>query len=120
MIDHDEFLPAIVIMSHTSGHVNISRQYNRIHYNNNAAQHGARYNITERTTLARQKVSTHLSTANVHKARPIDSALFAQPMSHNSTCRCPTLVHLRNDSPALAVVVLYHTLVDSTLGLSRM
>ena len=44
---------------------------------------------------------THLSTVNVlHNARPIDGAHFAQPMSHNSTYRSPTLIHLRNNSPA--------------------
>ncbi len=88
MNDHDKFLPAIIMMSHTPCHVNIRQQYNGTYYNNNA-QHGARYNSTKLTTLPLPNESqrTHLSTINEHNARPIlvDSAHFAQPMSHNST-----------------------------------
>jgi hypothetical protein len=67
MIDHDKFLPAVVMMSHTLSHVNIRRQYDGTHYNNNA-QHGTWYNSTEDTTLPLPGKSecTHLSTKNVH------------------------------------------------------
>ena len=120
MIDHDKFLPAVVMMSHTPCHVNIRRQYDGTHYNDNA-QHGARYNSTQRTTLPLPGESqrTHLSTVTVHNDRPIDSAHFAQPMSCNSTCRSPSLVHLRNDSPASSTRIVY-TSVGSTLELPRM
>jgi hypothetical protein len=94
MIDHDEFFPAVVMMSHTPCHVNIHRQYDGTHYNNNA-QHGAWYSSTKHTTLPLPGKSqrTHLSTVNVHNARPIDSAHFAQPLSHNSTYLSPALIH---------------------------
>jgi hypothetical protein len=51
---------------------------------------------------------TRLSTVNVHNARLIDSAHFAQPMSDNSTCtyRSPSLVHLCNDSPASSTCIV--------------
>jgi hypothetical protein len=57
------------------------------------------------TSSARQK-SAHTSTVNVHNNRPIESALFAQPMSHNSTYRSPTLVHLCNNSPASSTCIV--------------
>ncbi len=99
--DHDKFLPPFVKLSTSPCCKNISSQYKGIHYDNNA-QHGAWYSSTECTTLPLPGKSqrTHLSTANVHNNRPIDSAHFAQPMSHESTYRSPTLVHLCNDSPA--------------------
>jgi hypothetical protein len=68
MIDHDGFLPAVVMMSQIRCHENIHRQYDGTHCKNNA-QHRARYNSTERTTFP-------LSTVNVHKDRPIDSREF--------------------------------------------
>ena len=78
-----------------------SSQYDSTRYNNNA-QHGTRYNSTTCTTLPLPGKSqrTHLSTINVHINKPIDSAHFAQPMSHNSTYRSPNLVHFCNNSPA--------------------
>ena len=88
MLDHDEFLPAVVMMSHTPCHVNIRRQYDGTNYNDNAQQAGARSNSTERTTLPLpcESQRTHLSNVNVHNDRPIaDSAHFAQPKSHDST-----------------------------------
>jgi hypothetical protein len=81
---------------------NISSLYNNTHYNNNT-QHGAKYKSTQRTTLSLpgKCQCTHLPTVNVHNNRPIDSAPFAQPTSHNSTYHSPTIVHLLcNDSPA--------------------
>ena len=99
--DHDEFLPPFVKLSTSPCCTYFSRQYDGTHYDD-TTQHGARYNSTQRTTLPLPGESqrTHLSTVNVHNARPIDSAHFAQPMSCDSTCRSPSLVHLRNDSPA--------------------
>jgi hypothetical protein len=89
LIDHDEFLPAAVVMMSTSPYcTNISSQYNGTHYNNNAP-HGTWYNSAKCTTLPLPGKSqhTHLSTVNVlHNNRPIDSAHFAQPtMLHDST-----------------------------------
>ena len=82
-------------------HLNIGRQYDGIHCNNKA-QHGARYNSTKRTTtpLPGKSQCTHLSTINVHNARPIDSAHFAQLKSHNSSYTSPSLVHVCNNRPA--------------------
>ncbi len=99
--DQDKFLPPFVKLSTSPYCSNIFSQYNCAHYDNNV-QHGARYNSTKRTTLPLSGKSqhTHLSTVNVHNARHIDSAHFAQPMSHNSTYRSPTLFHSCNDSPA--------------------
>ena len=99
--DHDEFLPPFVKLSTSPCCTYFSSQYDGTHYNDNT-QHGARYNSTERTTLPLPGESqrTHLSTVNAHNARPIDSAHFAKPMSHDSTYRSPSLVHLCNDSPA--------------------
>jgi hypothetical protein len=99
--DHDKFLPPFVKLSTSPYGTNISSQYNTsTHYDNNA-QHGTRNNSTKRTTLPLPGKSqpTHLSTVYVHNKRPIDSAHFAQPMSHESTYRSPTLIHLCNDSP---------------------
>jgi hypothetical protein len=81
--DHDEFLPPFVKLSTSPCCTYFSSQYNGTHYNDNA-QHSARYNSTERTPLPLPGKSqrTHLSTVNVHSDRPIDSAYFAQPMSH--------------------------------------
>ena len=99
--DHDKFLPLFVKLSTSPYCANISSQYDGTCYNNNS-QHGARYNSTKRTTLPlpSKNLHTHLSTIDEHNNRPIDSAHFAQPMSHESTYRSPTLVHLCNDSPA--------------------
>jgi hypothetical protein len=116
---HDEFLPAFVMMSHTPCHVNIHWQYNGTHHNNNA-QHGARYNSTKHTTvpLPGKSQHTHLSTVNAHNARPIDSAHFAQCHTIVHTVVLPSFTYIT--IVRLAVLVLYHTLVDSTLELSQM
>jgi hypothetical protein len=104
--DHDKFLPPFVKLSTSPYCTNSSSQYNGSQYNgtqyNGNAQHGARYNSTKHTTLPLPGKSqrTHLSTANVHNARLIDSAHFAQPMSHDCTFCSPCLVHLCKDSPA--------------------
>ncbi len=81
--DHDKFLPPFVKLSTSPYCTNISSQYNGTHYDDNA-QCGAWYNNTKRTTLPLQgkRQCTLLSTVNVHNDRPIDSAHFAQPMSH--------------------------------------
>jgi hypothetical protein len=101
-LDHDEFLPPFVKLSTSPHCTNIRSQYDGTHNYDDTTQHGARYNSTQRTTLPLPGESqrTHLSTVNVHNDRPIDSAHFAQPMSCDSTCRSPSLVHLCNDSPA--------------------
>ena len=117
MIDHDKVLPAIVMMSHTPCHAYIRRQYN----GNNNAQSGAWYNSTKRTTLPWPGKSqrTHLSTVNVQNARSIDSAHLPNNLCHTIV---HTIVRLSFTDVMivwLAVLVLYHTLVDSTLGLSQ-
>jgi hypothetical protein len=57
------------------------------------------YNSTECITLPLPGKSqrTHLSTVYVHNDRPIDSALFAQPKSRNSTHASLSLVHICSD-----------------------
>jgi hypothetical protein len=101
--DHDKFLPPFVKLSTSPACCTyFSSQYDGTHYNDNA-QHGAWYNSTERTTLPLPGESqcTHLSTVFVHNDRQIDSAYFAQPMSHNSTYyTSPSLAHVCSDRPA--------------------
>ena len=84
-----------------------SSQYDGTHYNDNA-QHDARYNSTERTTLPLpcESQPTHLSIINVHNDRPIDSAHFAQPMSHNSTYTSPSLAHICSDRLAVSTRIV--------------
>jgi hypothetical protein len=84
---HDKFLPPFVKLSTSPYCTNISSQYDGTHYYDDKAQHGARYNSTKRTTLPLPGESqrTHISTVNVDNDRPIDSAHFALPMSHDST-----------------------------------
>ena len=96
--DHDKFLPRFVKLSTSPYCTNISSQYNGTHYNDNA-QHGARYNSTKCTTLPLPGKSqcTHLSSVNVHNDRPIDSAHFARPMSHDSTYTSASLAHVCSD-----------------------
>ncbi len=95
--DHDKFLPPFVKLSTSPCCTYFSSQYDGTHYNDNA-QHGTRYNSTKRTTLPLPGKS--LSTINVHNDRPIDSAHFAQPMSHDSTYTSPFLAHVCSDRPA--------------------
>ncbi len=99
--DHDKFLPPFVKLSTSPCCTYFSSQYNGTHYNDNA-QHSARYNSTERTPLPLPGKSqrTHLSTVNVINDRPIDSAHFAQPMSHDSTYTSLSLAHVCSDRPA--------------------
>ncbi len=99
--DHDKFLPPFIKLSTSPYCTNISSQYNGTHYNDNS-QHSARYNSTERTPLPLPGESqrTHLSTINVHNNRLIDSAHFAQPMSHNSTYTSMSIAHVCSDRPA--------------------
>jgi hypothetical protein len=105
--DHDKFLLSFVKLSTSPYCTNICSQYDGTHYNNNA-QHGARYNSTKRTTLPLPGKSQHtqVSTVNVHIARRIDSAHFAQPMSHDSAYCGPTLIHSRNNSPASSMRIV--------------
>jgi hypothetical protein len=119
-IDQDKFIPPFVKLSTSPYCTSISSQYNSPHYDNNT-QHGARYNSTECTTLPLPgKIQhTHLSTVNVHNTRLIDSAHFAHlchTIIHTVVCHSFTYVTIVR----LAVLVLYHTLVDSTLELSQM
>ncbi len=99
--DHDKFLPPFVKLSTSPYCTNIRSECNGTHFDVNA-QHGAWYNSTERTTLPLPGKSqhTHLSTIKVHNNRPIDSAHFAQPMSHNSTYTSPSLAHACSNRPA--------------------
>jgi hypothetical protein len=48
---------------------------------------------THHTSSGGKSQHTHLSTVIVHINRPIDSAHFAQPMSHNSTYTSLSLAH---------------------------
>ena len=104
--DHDKFLPPFVKLS-TSQHCNSSSQYDGTHYDDNS-QHGARYNSTERTSLPLPGKSqrAYLSTVNVHNDRLMDSAHFAQPLSHDSSYRSRSLVHLCNDSQASSTCIV--------------
>jgi hypothetical protein len=99
--DHDKLLLPFVKLSTSPYCTNISSQDNGTHYDDNA-QHGARYNSTKRTTLPLPSKSqrSHLATINVHNDRPIDSAHFAQPMSHDSTYTSPSLAQVCCDRPA--------------------
>jgi hypothetical protein len=92
--DHDNFLPPFVKFSTPPYCTNISSQYDGTHYNDNT-QEGARY-----IPLPGKSQRTHLSTVNVHNARPIDSAHFAQPMSHNYSYPSPSLAHVCSNRPA--------------------
>jgi hypothetical protein len=116
--DHDEFLPPFVKLSTSPYCTNISSQYNGTRYNDNS-QHGTRYNSTERTPLPLPGKSQriYLSTVIVHNERLIDSAHFAQPMSHNSTYTSPPIAQVCSNRPADSTRIVS---VDSTLGLSRM
>jgi hypothetical protein len=99
--DHDEFLPPFVKLSTSPCCTYFSSQYDGTHYNDNA-QHGARYKSTKCTTLPLPGESqrTYLSTVNVYNDRLIDSAHFAQPMSHDSTYTSPSIAHVCSDRPA--------------------
>jgi hypothetical protein len=90
--DHDKFLPLFVKLSTSRCCTYFSSQYDGTHYNDNA-QHGARYNSTERTTLP-------LPGKSQHNDRPIDGAHFAQPTSHDSTYTSPSLAHVCSKRPA--------------------
>jgi hypothetical protein len=84
MIDHDAFLPAVVMLSHTPCHLNINscRQYNGTHFDDTApAPRSVQMYQTHHISSVRHKAKvrahiTHLSTVNVHSNRPID-------------CQCP-------------------------------
>ena len=103
--DHDKFLPPFVKLSTSPYCTSISSQYDGTHHNDNS-QHGARYNITERTPLPLPGKSqcTYLSTVNVHNNRLTDSAHFAQPMSHNSTYTSPSIAHVCSDRPIVSYI----------------
>ena len=79
MIDHDAFLPAVVMTSYTPCCTNISRQYDGTHYYDNTTQHGDEYNSTPRTSLPLPVDSTRTSEFNVtvHNDKQIDSAHYA-------------------------------------------
>ena len=78
MIDHDAFLPAVVMTSYTPCCINISSQYDGTHYDDNTAQHGDRYNSTSRTQLPLPVDSTRTSEFNVtvHNDKLLDSAHY--------------------------------------------
>ncbi len=99
--DHDKRLPPFVKLSTSPYCTNIGSQYNGTNYDDNT-QHGAWFNSTKRITLPLPGKSqhTHLSTVDVHNHRPIDSAHFAQPMSHDGTYTSPSLAHVCSNRPA--------------------
>jgi hypothetical protein len=101
--DHDKFLPPVIKLSTSPYCTNISSPYNGTN-TTTTTMHNTALSATlpkaQHFPLPCKSQCTHLSTVNVHSARPIDSAHFAQPMSHNSTHTCPSLVHLRNNRPA--------------------
>ena len=81
MIDHDEFLPAVVMTSYIPCCTNIRSEYDGTHYNDNdnTKQHGDEYNSTPRTPLPLHVDSTRTSKFNVtvHNDKQIDSAHYA-------------------------------------------
>jgi hypothetical protein len=93
--DHDNFFSPFFKLSTSPCCTYFSSQYDGTHYND-IAQHGAWYNITKQITLPLTGKSQciHLSTVNVRNDRPIDSAHFAQPMSHDSAYTSLSLAHI--------------------------
>ena len=97
MIDHDAFLPAVVMTSYTPCCTNISRQYDGTqHYNDNTAQHGKGYNSTPRTSLPLPVDSTCTSEFNVtvHNDKLLDSTHYttrdistSQSLAHSCSDR---------------------------------
>ena len=105
MIDHDAFLPAVVMMSHTPYCTNISRQYDGTHYNDNTTRrHGDEYNSTPRTSLPLPVDSTRTSEFNftVHNDKLIDSAHYT---THDiSTSQ--SLAHLCSDRTTDSICIV--------------
>jgi hypothetical protein len=78
MIDHDAFLPAVVMTSYTPCCTNISRQYDGTHYYDNTTQHGDKYNSTPRTSLPLPVDSACTSEFNVtvHNDKLLDGTHY--------------------------------------------
>ena len=99
--DHDKFLPPFVKLS-------TSPYCTNIRVRTTALTMMTTHNTALGTTvpnaphfpLPGKSQSIHLSTVNVHNNRPIDSAHFAQPLSHNSTYTSPSLAHICSNRPA--------------------
>ena len=103
MIDHDAFLPAVVMTSYTPCCTNISRQYDGTHYNDNTAQHGNQYNSTSCTSLPLPVDSTRTSEFNVtvHNDKLLDSAHYttrdistSQSLAHSCSDRTTDSTHI--------------------------
>ena len=95
--DHDKFLPPVIKLSTSPYCTNISSPYNGTN-TTTTTMHNTALSATlpkaQHFPLPCKSQCTHLSTVNVHSARPIDSAHFAQPMSHDSTDTSPSLAHV--------------------------
>jgi len=105
MINHDEFLPAVVMTSYIPCCTNIRSEYDGTHYNDNdnTTQHGDRYNSTSRTQLPLPVDSTRTSEFNVtvHNDKQIDSAHYAthdistsQSLAHTCSDRTTDSTHI--------------------------
>jgi len=105
MIDHDAFLPAVVMTSYIPCCTNIRSEYDGTHYNDNdnTTQHGDRYNSTFRTQLPLPVDSTRTSEFNVtvHNDKLLDSAHYAtrdiftsQSLAHSCSDRTTDSTHI--------------------------
>ena len=103
MIDHDEFLPAVVMTSYTPCCTNISRQYDGTHYYDNTTQHGDEYNSTPRTSLPLPVDSTCTSEFNVtvHNDKLLDGTHYttrdistSQSLAHSCSDRTTDRTHI--------------------------
>jgi hypothetical protein len=97
MIDHDAFLPAVVMTSHIPCCTNIRSQYDGTHYNtnDNTTQHGDRYNSTSRTQLPLPVDSTCTSEFNVtvHNDKLLDCTHYTT----HDTSTSQSLAHSCSD-----------------------
>ena len=103
MIDHDAFLPAVVMTSYTPCCTNISRQYDGTHYYDNTTQHGNEYNSTPRTSLPLPVDSTCTSEFNVtvHNDKLLDGTHYttrdistSQSLAHSCSDRATDSTHI--------------------------
>ena len=104
MIDHDAFLPAVVMTSYTPCCTNISRQYDGTHYNDNTAQHGNQYSSTFCTSLPLPGHSPCTSEyiVTVHNDKLLDSAHYDQ----SDIITSQSLAHLCSDRPTDSIRIV--------------